>query len=277
MSEAITIVLTNAGGWDGSTPVTLTRNDFAVEGGRVYKADIAAGGVIPSDLFGLFTKNSPKIVSVAVNSTSPLSLLAVGHLSGGPDRESVNITARFQRVLMGPEDVLRINTQTRAARLTMLINDLGEQDSFLYEKEEHRPVDRTRRYVITKTDGLALGHGSTAYSIDPAYDENLRFFLVNIQGDGCFQIRDFIDTESEGCYVWAYGLGFGAAGTMAMFQYDVRTNEFFSLQGGVAPVRWTDPRWFGYDDRFAFSSTDPTVGVNCRLVIEISPKRWRAL
>lgn len=277
MSEVVTVVITSAAGFDGTTVLSLTRDSFTKQGGRVYKADVAAAGVIPADMFGLFTGFSPKVVSVAVDTTSPLARVAVGHVSGGPRRESVNVTAAFQRVLMGPEDVLRVNTDARPARLTMLVNDLGEGDAFWYEKEEHRPVHRTRRFVVTKTDGTSWAQDPTPFSFAPAYFEGTRLFLASVTGAGCFRIADLIDTENDGAYVWMYGIGFGAAGTMSIYQIDTRTGEQFQLQNALPPVSWSNPRWFGYDDMFALSSTDPTMGVNVGVVIEVSPKRLRAL
>ena len=112
MAEPIVIELNKDTDFDGVSPITLTRDDFAVTEKRYYKANVPGpAGLIASDLFGLFQSSSPKLVGLASSSFNPQSVARViSSDATGTMREEIDLTPHVQHVLVFPGDKLAIRT-----------------------------------------------------------------------------------------------------------------------------------------------------------------------
>ncbi len=66
MSEVSLFRLIKGSDFDGNTWITLTRDNFTVSGQRSYVATVnGPGGSIGGDFFGVFSRDSAKVVGVA--------------------------------------------------------------------------------------------------------------------------------------------------------------------------------------------------------------------
>jgi hypothetical protein len=109
--EPIVIELTNAAQFDGTTAITLTRDDLTVTGQRHYAASLTTGGVISGEFFGLFQRQSVKLVGISGPSNSPVSTAkVVTTYASSRIRKQIDIRPDVQYVLMYPDDKLVVVT-----------------------------------------------------------------------------------------------------------------------------------------------------------------------
>lgn len=152
--------------FDGATPITLTRDNFQIDGQRLYTSRApAAGGIIDSDFFGLFAPQSPKLVGIAFSSFNPLSVVRVID-QAGRTRQVINLTGDFQYVLLHGRDRLAVLTReplvaTRSLELSLVVNELSEGDHMAWALAHPPAPIHTRLRIIRIQGGFQAFTGGT--------------------------------------------------------------------------------------------------------------------
>lgn len=285
MSEPTVIRLTHTGaaGFTGVDVIDLTRDDFAVVDQRYYTATIQAGGVVPADFWGLFRGSGIKLVAVAAESYSPMSVARVGASDSIADvfREEVDLTPTFQSVFMTPNDILRLSAPPQAAGsgeravITLVVNTLNERQAADYARDRLQRQARHSRYSIRRTDQAAFAL-NTMDALLPAftYDEPSQTMIAETDAQGYVSLREIARPGASGVYLWFRFTGI-AAGAGDVFNISARTAEENALATGLTVGVWSEPFWFSRDDRFGFRSTPPPAGLEVGVDIAVSPPGGR--
>ena len=287
MSEPTVIRLTHTGaaGFTGVDVIDLTRDDFTVVDQRYYSATIQAGGVVPADFWGLFRSSGIKLVSVAAEGYSAISVARVGAGDGVADvfREEVDLTPTFQSVLMTSNDILRLSVPPQAAGsgeravVTLVVNTLNERQAADFAKERLQRQARHSRYAIRRTDQAAFAL-NTAVALQPVftYDESSQTMLAETDAQGYVSLREIAAPGASGVYLWFRFTGI-AAGAGDVFNISARTAEENALATGLTVGVWSDPFWFSRDDRFGVRSTAPAGDLTVGVEIAVSPPSDRRI
>ncbi|MCA9695361.1 MAG: hypothetical protein KC636_37625 [Myxococcales bacterium] len=275
MAEATTIQITNSGPWDGSTPITITRRDLT-QTGRLYKGSVNAGGVISGGLFDLFDERGPRLVSLATSTWNPRHVARVVPRGSTIYRQEIDLTPNFQSVMLAPEDDLHIATRSAvlggvgSVTVTLIVNDMSEQNAFAFQRVEHRPEELMRRFRVLRGDesGWAAVFNNRLHP-EWSWDPASRYLIWRTNDSGVLAIEDFLDTGREGVSVWVRVTGM-AAGMAEIFRVDGRSNDPFSFVANHPAVKWTDKIWMGYDDQLAFRTPNAPAGAAIAIDFELS-------
>lgn len=275
MAEPIKIVLTNAGTYNGSSPINLTRADL--EGpGPVYEAQITGGGVIDASFGGLVSATTAKLVSIAIDSEFPAAYARVT----SPDSPTipirqVGLSTRYQRMFMAGGEVLRIvwAGEARVRRVIIVLQDLSERECTPFMRVEHRPVQLMSRYILQVQGGGTFDFGPTPLQPIWQFDQALRIRRAAVpSGIGYVTVADLADGHyRQGIYVWAR-LSNTVGGSVQVGLRAPLSNDYKEVQVG-ANMEWTKPIWMSATDRMGFR-TNQAQGDNI-IELEVSPVQLR--
>lgn len=280
MSEAITLKIVNSGEYDGTSVIDRQKSDLGELGS--YTATVNEGGVIGSNILGLMTPNSTKLISIAgeVNGFSGARVTVTRPDSPQNPREEITLLSRFQRVVLAGGEVLRIfwdgPRQTKVVHL--LIQDLAERECTPVMRVEHRPKGVNTRFHIVFNGG-GVTHGPNNFGIEWTWNNALQMFLATFPAPaaGHLGLKDLTfdqDVAGRGVYVWTKfgGTPISEVGTLHWF-----TNEHLVVDGGLVPDGWSKPIWISGNDKLIFRAPPPAVGANVTVDLEVSPLRTRII
>lgn len=270
-AEPLTIEIAKAGSFDGTTLITLTRDDFAVTGQRYYRATLsAAGGMIGADLFGLFLPQSVKLVGVAGMFHNPGSTVkVVTSYASGRIRQEVDLTPDVQYVVMYPGDLLVVRTAepTTSSSLVLVANELTESDHIAWASHQPVPSER-RRFRIYHPDGDAFVAAATTWEPDFAFSATSGYLYseaVQTGGIPCAALS--LRGLHESVYVRVRFAGI-KAGTGEVVLIDGTGNPR-SIYTSLDSVEWSGTFVMGYDDKLGFNAEGPDVGGAIGVDIEV--------
>lgn len=266
MSEPRILKLTKSGDFvNGNTEIALTLNDLVVTGGRVYTGNAgAAGSVVPADFFGLFSKETPKLLGIAFSSENPRSIARVIEASGRV-REQFSMTQAFQYVMLHPQDRVGFESfensaagQTASVEVTLEVNDVTERDHMEWALR-HRPEPvHTRLRLMRRTPFLP--------------SPPLPPFLPNFTWDAVNSMlvsQDTIDGPIPIGHLSQFPRRFGALvsirysnslGDGMAVTVDETTRAIFNLQTAMEDGRWSRTFYLAHSDMLALSASPNPVG-----------------
>lgn len=287
--EPYTIILESSDAFDGSTPIAGSRDVDFEQDGRTYRRVNLSGpqGIVPADFWGLFTAQSPKLVSISGGDLNPLT--TVWPVSENQTvREVVDLRPGHQTILLHPNDRLAIRTTetTRPHRVELVINDVGEADHVAWARR-YGVEERSMRFRITRTDGLGFTKTPAAAPIvnDPAdwtWNEGKRINAADTSIQGPVLVSAFSRNgmampggRLEGAEVFVRFTGYGGAGTGKVFLVEGFQRYAFEVESGLAAGQWSKPIHVGFDDHLCFETPTPDNGNVISVDIEVGPPRHR--
>jgi len=268
--EPIVIELTNAAQFDGTTAITLTRDDLTVTGQRHYTASIATGGVISGEFFGLFQRQSVKLVGISGPSNSPVSTAkVVTTYASNRIRKQIDITPNVQYVLMYPDDKLVVVTGELVTRaISLVVNELTEDNHLEYALTIPEVADR-RRFRVYRSAGESFVAGLAIW--DPAFVyaptkgvlystsvENgfLPATALSLRGP---EVDFYVRVRFANC----------KDGTGEVALVDRSTSDVVVVQAGLNSCEWSKTLVLGHYDGLAFNADNPDAGGALGLEIDV--------
>lgn len=272
-AELITFKLT--GEWDGSTPISTGRDDITVEGTTRFYEGAVNGSIIAADYFGLFSRDAPKLVSIAIEGGDPAAIARVVASGSSPDdyREQVDLTNTYRSVFVGARDLLYIRAPNRAI-VWMMVNELNEPESVAFARTRLRNEDRVRRFRITRSDTNAWTPNTTPMALTFAYNATSGYTEATTALQGSLPIKSLFANRDEGAYLWVRAGNIGA-NTLEIFNVHPIGLETQQDQASLPAAKWSDPIWVGWDDVLAFRTGAPPAGKSVVLDFELSKVRNR--
>lgn len=274
MTEPITIELNKTGNFDGTTPFTLTRDDFTQTGGRYYQKDLTgAAGLLGADVFGLFQAHALKLVGVSGVSQNPESraqvLSSAG--TGGKVRDQVQLGAGVQYMVMMPQDRLVLLTEevTATAQVLLVVNEMSEADFVSFSSRAAAEVQSSTRarFQITHEDEAFV---SSSAQWEPTFSYSL--------SAGKMQSDD-VQTGSIPCSVLSRrGLDESIlvrvrfantepGASVTLFDGELGMGRVIYSQ--LDPMVWSPIFAMGYDDQLGFDAVISTAPVGVGLSVDI--------
>jgi len=180
MSEPILITLSKTDDFDGTTLITLTRDQFTstpATGPRVYNATLTGpAGLLRGDFFGYFGASTLKLVGVAGPSRNPQDVVRVLD-SAGRIRRQLSITPELRYVIVAPGDNLAVSTRdgvvTGGLQVTFLVNELTESDHIIGALERGIvPYTEQRRFRISRSLGSPFVNSLASPNWNPVFVYN---------------------------------------------------------------------------------------------------------
>lgn len=269
--EPIVIELTNAAQFDGTTPITLTRDNLTVAGQRYYTGSLTTGGVIDGDFFGLFQREAVKLVGVSgLFHNGRSTVQVVTSYAGGRVRTEVDLRPDLQYVLVYPGDQLKVVTAepstTRA--LSLVVNELNEQNHLAYAMTIPEVAER-RRFRIYRAAGESFVASSTSWSPVFSYlpAKGVLYSTSTQNGSIPASVLSLRGVE-ENIYVRVRFAGI-KEGTGQIVMVDRSTGDVQVLQAALNSVEWSDTFELGYFDHIGFNAENPDVGGPIGLDIDV--------
>lgn len=270
MSEPRIIEINKTGNFDGSTSITLTRDQFVERGQRYYTTDLAgAAGVVEADIFGLFTAHSLKLVGVSGVSHNPQSTVKVVTPYGsGRIRQQVQLGPTIKYVVMFPTDRLVITTQeiTTTVQLVLVVNEMTEADHVRFANRAPngatRPNDR-KRYQLQRTTGTAFVSSGTSWSPTFVFNTTTQKMVSTDNGTGSIPAVDLSRRgPEESIYVRVRFAGTSDSTTSlgSVDLVDGQTGRTRSWDTGLVPMQWSRSMVLGADDRLGLTAEAAVAG-----------------
>jgi hypothetical protein len=267
MAEPYGIKLFNAGNFNGTTPIALTRADLTVDGQRLYTGGVPAGGggIIDSDFFGLFAPQSPKLVGIAFSSFNPQSVARVIDRAGRT-RQEVNLTGDFQYVLLHGRDRLAVLTsepligQGTTLELSLTINELTEGDHMAWALA-HPPAPVHTRLKIIRRQGSFVANNAGQWLPQFVWDPVSCVLSVT---DNATNAPIPISTLSPFPRQFGSLLSIrysGSVGDGKLFIVESETRRAWQAQTAIPEGRWSRVQYAAHDDLIMLeASPDPAGG-----------------
>lgn len=271
--EPLTISLMNTQNFDGSTPLELTRDDFRITGnGRVFQKSLSApAGVIAGDFFGLFSGGSAKLVGVAYSTSNPRCTARVVRKEPVEHvRCEIRLTPRLQYLVMLPGDSLAVRTlEDKWVSLTIVVNDLGEQDHLNLAAARSLEAESRRLRIIRRT---SCESNATEEPWRPnfAWDDTASMFVVSDEGTGPLPVSDLCFVpRAFGCYASVrFSNMDGGDGRLLLVEPITRSARV--LQAGLSNVEWSKAQFVSHDDMVALDCPPPPADQLLVVDVEIS-------
>lgn len=271
MAEPIVIELNKETDFDGASPIALTRDDFTVSGQRYYKASVPGpGGLIASDLFGLFQGASPKLVGLASSSFNPQSVARViSSDATGTMREEIDLTPYVQHVLVFPGDKLAIRTMDGGrVQVILVVNELNEGENVQYALG-HETYAQWRRFRILRETGVPFAPTGADWRPTFVFDPVTNILLSNDNGVGPIPASDLsLYPRHQGVFIAVRYSGNGAvAGKLHLV--DGATRQSRAVQTDLTTVLWSKVQFVSHDDLLAFEASPDVAGARLAVDIEV--------
>jgi hypothetical protein len=273
-SESIVIELNKESDFDGVTPIALSRDDFTISGKRYYKANIPGpGGMVPADLFGLFSGVSPKLVGLASSSFNPMSVARIINSDAiGTFREEIDLTPQVQHVLMFPGDKLAILTKDGGrVQVILVVNELNEAETVRYALG-HETYAQWRRFRIIRQTGVPFAPNlGTIWRPTFTFDPVSNLLVSTDNGTGTIPVNDLcLYPRHQGCYISIRYAGNGAGGG-SFHIVEPTTGQAHVAETNLTTVLWSKVQFVSHDDMIALEASPSVVGA--KLVVDIELAR----
>ena len=273
-SESIVIELNKDTDFDGVSPIALTRDDFAVSGRRYYKANVPGpGGLVPADLFGLFSSVSPKLVGLASSSFNPMSVARIiSSDATGTFREEIDLTPQVQHVLMFPGDKLAILTKDGGrVQVIVVANELNEAEAVQYALA-HETYAQWRRFRIIRQTGVPFAPNlGTVWRPTFTFDPLSSLLVSTDNGTGTIPVSDLcLYPRHQGCYISIRYSGNGAGGGNFHIA-EPTTGQALVAETNLTAVLWSKVQFVSHDDMIALEAAPSVAGA--KLVVDIELAR----
>ena len=277
MSEVSLIRLLKSSDFDGTTPITITRDNFSVSGQRNYVATLVGpGGTIGADFFGIFSPDSAKVVGIAFNTANPRSVVRVIDSSNRP-REQISLNPFFQYVLVNPGDRLAVFSAEAVltgpvpVELTIAVNELTEAQHVDWAIAHPPASHQHTRFRIIRRGNFTPALTAAAWI--PNFVWNLTHSLFEAS-DNLNQGPIAISTLSP--FSRMYGTLFSvrysnSSNDGKLVLVENQTRSFHEAQVNIQNVRWSRVTYAAHDDLIALSATTAPVGGD--LIVDIETVR----
>ena len=271
MAEPILIELNKDTDFDGVSPIALTRDDFTVSGQRYYKASVSGpGGLVASDLFGLFQGACPKLVGLASSSFNPQSVARViSSDATGTMREEIDLTPYVQHVLVFPGDKLAIRTMDGGrVQVILVVNELNEGENIQYALG-HETHAQWRRFRIVRETGVPFVPTGADWRPTFVFDPISNILMSNDNGVGPIPASDLsLYPRHQGVFIAVrYGGNGAVAGKLHLV--DGATRQARAVQTNLTAVLWSKVQFVSHDDLIAFEAAPDVVGAKLAVDIEV--------
>lgn len=268
--EPVVVELSNSTNFDGSTLITLTRDNLAVTGQRYYRGTVTTGGVIDGDFFGLFGAQSIKLVGISGLFHNPGNTLkVVTSYASGRIRQQVDITPDLVYVLVHPGDRLVIRTvDTGSSTVSLVVNELTEKNHVEYAHALAQPNQRQRLRIYHGGGDDFVANGGT-WTPTFVWDPTKGVLLSEDVSDGSIpcQVLSLRDSK-EPIYVRARFAGI-KAGTGAVVLADGATQDFQVVQSGLDSVEWSHVFVLTHSDLIGFNGEESDTGGPISLDLDV--------
>ena len=267
MAEPYTLKLINPTNFDGTTPITLARDNFAVEEQRLYSGTlISAAGIIPADIFGLFSPRAPKLVGVAFSSDNPLNAAQV-QSSDGRVREQINLRTKMQYLLLHGTDRLAVLSKDGRCELTLVVNELSEADHLRWALTQPPIQEHTRARIFRSAGGpFAFTNAQATWFPNFGWDGQ-QLLAVDEANNGPIPITAMLYPRRYGAYVSIRYSGSQSDGEFII--YEPQSGVMWKAQTALPDGRWSRVQYIAHTDMIGLSATPPVAGGRVLVDIEL--------
>lgn len=271
MAEPIVIELNKDSDFDGVSPIALTRDSFTVSGQRYYKASVPGpGGLVASDLFGLFQGSSPKLVGLASSSFNPQSVARViGSDAPGVMREEIDLTPYVQHVLVFPGDRLAIRTMDGGrVQVILVVNELNEGENIQYALG-HETHAQWRRFRVLRETGTPFAPAGADWRPPFTFNPTSNLLFSDDNGVGPIPTSDLsLYPRHQGAFLSVRYSGNGAV-PGKLHLVDGATRQVRAVQTDLTTGLWSRVQFVSHDDLIALEASPDVVGAKLAVDIEV--------
>ena len=267
MAEPYTIQLLNTTDFDGTTPISLTRDNLTVEEQRMYSGTLnGPSGIIPADIFGLFSPRAPKLVGIAFSSDNPMNAAQIQDASGRI-REQLNLRTQMQYLLLHAGDRIAVLSKDGRCTLTLVVNELSESDHLQWALTRP-PVQEHTRARLFRSTGAPFNFIKT----DPTWFPNFtwdgqQLYDVDEVNNGPIPIASMLYPRRYGAYVSIRYSGSKSDGEFII--YEPQTGSEWQVQNAIPDGRWSRVQYLAHSDMLGLRASPPAVGGRVLVDIEI--------
>jgi len=267
MAEPYTIQLLNTTDFDGTTPISLTRDNLTVEEQRMYSGTLnGPSGIIPADIFGLFSPRAPKLVGIAFSSDNPMNAAQIQDASGRI-REQLNLRTQMQYLLLHAGDRIAVLSKDGRCTLTLVVNELSESDHLQWALTRP-PVQEHTRARLFRSAGAPFNFVKT----DPTWFPNFtwdgqQLYDVDEVNNGPIPIASMLYPRRYGAYVSIRYSGSQSDGEFII--YEPQTGSEWQVQNAIPDGRWSRVQYLAHSDMLGLRASPPAVGGRVLVDIEI--------
>jgi hypothetical protein len=274
MSEVSLIRLIKSSDFDGTTPITLTRDNFAVSGQRNYVATLVGpAGTIGADFFGIFSPESAKVVGVAFTTSNPRSVVRVIDSSNRP-RDQISLTPFFQYLLVNPGDRLAVFSSEAVVtgpvpvELTLAVNELTEAQHVDWAIAHPPAIHQHTRFRIVRRGDFTPAMAAAPWTPNFFWNPTQSYFEAR---DDLNQGPIAISTLSP--FMRMYGTLYSVRYSNSnndgkLVVVENQTRAFHEAQVNIQNVRWSRVTYLSHDDLIILSATAAPAGGDMVVDIE---------
>jgi len=260
--ESIILELNTETDWDGASLTALNRDNAIVTGQRYYKFNvIGPHGVIASDLGGLFSPVSAKLIGIASSSWNPESKARViASDATGSFRQEITLKPAIQHVMVYPGDKLAFLTKDLGrGQIVLSVNEMNEADSVQWGLQHECYTMPTRFRIIRETGTAFAPNLLNTWQPAFAYDPNTGLMITNDAGTGVIPSYALtLYPRFQGCYVSIRYAGHSNNGKLHMV--DATTHKAWVAESGMTDVKWSKVQFISHDDGIALEATPAMAG-----------------
>lgn len=267
MAEPYTIQLLNPTDFDGTTPISLTRDNLTVEEQRLYSGTLnGPAGIIPADIFGLFSPRAPKLVGIAFSSDNPMNAAQIQDASGRI-REQLNLRTQMQYLLLHAGDRIAVLSKDGRCTLTLVVNELSESDHLQWALTRP-PVQEHTRARIFRSAGGPFNFTKAAPTWIPNFSwDGQQLYEVDETSNGPIPIASLLYPRRYGAYVSIRYSGSQSDGEFII--YEPQTGSEWQVQNSIPDGRWSRVQYLAHSDMIGLKASPPAVGGRVLVDIEI--------
>lgn len=263
MSEVTFIRLTKNGDFDGSTVITLTRDNFTTVNKRLYTGaipDNTAAGVIKADLFDLFSSESPKLVGFAFSGNNPSSMVRVLDASNRV-RQEINLRTDFQYAVVQAQDKIAVLSKESTVageapvELMLAVNEMNERDMVSWAAS-HPPQDvHTHFRIIRRGANFLLNAGGAGWQPTWVWNPGSQLLEVENNVD-----NGPIPLTSLGLFPRLYGAFVsvrysGSTGAGKLTVVENVTKATWEAQTAMVDATWSKVQYLSHEDLLGLTAT----------------------
>lgn len=267
MAEPYTLKLINPTDFDGTTPIALVRDNFTVEEQRLYSGTLtSAAGIIPADIFGLFSPRAPKLVGIAFSSDNPLNAAQVQDANGRV-REQINLRTQLQYLLLNSTDRLAVLSKDGRCELTLVVNELSEADHLRWALNNPPAQEHTRIRIFRSAGGsFAFNSALAPWQPNVAWDGH-QLLAIDETNNGPIPIASMLYPRRYGAYVSIrYS---GSQGDGQFIVYEPQSRGEWTAQNALPDGRWSRVQYVAHTDMIGLRASPPAVGGRVLVDIEL--------
>ena len=267
MAEPYTINLLSTADFDGTTPITLGRDDLTAEEQRLYSGTLGGpAGIVAADIFGLFSPRATKLLGIAFSSDNPLNAAQILDANGRV-REQISLRSQVQYVLLHGTDRLAVLTKDGRGTLTLVANELSESDHLRWALE-HPPIQEHTRARIFRSAGGPFNFNSAVAAWIPNFSwDGHQLLDVDEVNNGPIPIASLLYPRRYGAYVSIRYSGTQNDGQFII--YEPQTGSMWPVQTAMADGRWSRVQYLAHTDMLGLKASPLPAGGRVLVDIEI--------